>query len=154
MERNGTKKVFLIFFVFVIFLSGCAPQVDKQGISEIAMEQNPIFRTDGIVSYGQDVLDAYNQNEWVDVIVTMKDESNITIQGSKEERRNLMMERIIWFEVRTKEVLSNLTREDFELKRKHSESFRGNLSKKGFQKIVQDKRIEAVYLNNVPPPRI
>ncbi len=93
------------------------------------------------VQYDAAIADAFVVNKSGEVLVGiyLKDESGL----SKDSERNA------WFSVRTDDVLVNLTEEDFRMFRKSSDGFNGYITKQGFDKLINDSRIDAIYIGIV-----
>jgi len=105
--------------------------------------------SDANVSYDSEILDRFQSSEWVDVLVDLKDYSNITVTGNKEERKELSRQRDIWFKPKIDEAFAALSEDEFNLVRKTSRGFRGEVTKKGLDKLINDTRISAVYFNGI-----
>jgi|GEM_PF-5690861 len=101
------------------------------------------------------ILTVFEQNQtWVSVIIALLDNSNITVQGTKEERRNLSNQRADWFRVVEEIIVSNLSNSDIRNIRKHVGAFDAEISRQGFDKLANDTRIEKVILNYGGSPSI
>ena len=128
--------LFTVVFLLGVFLSGCKLAVDKeQNISEEGKIDKEIIEAN--VSYDSQILEEFKINEWVNVIIKLKDDSNI-IDISEKNR---------WFEPRREEVLATLSENEFKLGRRSSRGFHGEINKKGFDKLLRDKRVDAIYWN-------
>ena len=96
-----------------------------------------------------EVLGAFNDEEWVFVIVRLEDNSNIEITGTKEERRDLINQRDEWFKSKIDGVLSTLSEDEIGDTGKLSTGFGGTITRRGFDKLVNDPRIKSISLVNV-----
>lgn len=103
------------------------------------------------VEYESKVLKEFNSGEsWVDIKVDLRDTSDIIINGTKDERRGLLRQKDEWFVPVIDDVLSTLSKNEFNLTRKTTGGFRGKITKQGFDKLINDARVESVYYGFVP----
>ena len=112
-----------------------------------------------ITFYDPEILEAFNNltprfgvkiinnQTWILVIVDLRDNSNITVIGTTEERRALSRQKDEWFQPVINEVLSTLSEDEFDDIRTSLRSFSGHISKKGFNKLVNDPRITAIHMD-------
>ena len=95
------------------------------------------------------ILEEFNENSEVAVVVEVKDSSGITINREdgieQQEFKKLKKKEIL--ENKTKFVLSTLSKSDFKLKRKLplGNGFGGNITKKGFEKLVNNPDVKFVW---------
>jgi hypothetical protein len=101
-----------------------------------------------------EILKAFDNQTWVSVFVVPVDNSNITVQGTNEERRNLSNQRAEWFRLAEEIIISNLSSTNIQNVRKHIGSFDAEISRQGLDDLVNDKRIEKVILNYGGSPSI
>ena len=98
------------------------------------------------------ILAAFEQNQtWVRVDVILADSSNITIHGTKEERRNLSMQRDEWLRSMAVKILFTLSENESKNINEIVGAFSIDVTREGFDKLSTDSRISAIALAyNVP----
>lgn len=119
------KKLLIVMIFIGILISGCAKQIVE-------------------AQYDPEIPGALNENKQLPILVRLKDDSGIEINGSKEERRNLQMQRDKWFEQNINDVLLTLPEKEFNLTSKRSDGFSGWITKKGFERLVKDSRVNSI----------
>jgi len=107
----------------------------------------PLYVLAQEVQYDSSILQQFDDDEWVRVIVVIRDESNIIITGTDEERKNLTYLKLEWFKPVIEEIIQNLTNEEFVVSNRMSFGFHGHISKTGFSKLINDYRLKGIYLN-------
>ena len=110
-------------------------------VGEVANETN------STVEYDPAILDAFNNQSWVNVIVRLVDNSNITITSTKEEKTELIRQRDGWFEPKIDEVLSTLSEDEFVSLRKLSNGFGGSITIEGFDKLINNPAVSEIQLD-------
>ncbi len=95
--------------------------------------------------YDPEILDAFDNKTWVSVLVRLADNSNITITGTKEERRAISRQRDEWFKPVIDEVLATLSETEFKLSSKRFDGFSGEITKEGFTKLLKDERVGVIH---------
>ena len=110
-----------------------------------------VLVSDANVSYESEIVDGFEDSGLVSVIVEIKDITNITIsrndpvelQNMKDEERKKILSNI------TNSVLLTLSEDEFKIRNKESHFFSGNITEKGFDKLILDERIGNIYFNGV-----
>ncbi len=139
----GVMLLFLLIPISVLITSCSSGELVP--IYHAQMNQSVNCETN--VTFDSEILDALETQSKVRAIIILKDNSRITIEGTKEERGNLLKQRDDWFEPRIDEILSSLFVEEFILIRRTSDGFFGEMSKNGLEKLVCDNRISAIYMD-------
>lgn len=153
METKGKFWVIGIFVlsIFLInFVSAESVEVSDVGVeydSElIEIYNNLTFaeqnRLHNATNY--ETLKIINNEVWLKVIVRLKDNSGIIVEGTKEERKELIEQKEEWFKPRIDEVLSTLSEKDIRVAGKSSDGFDGLISEEGFEKLINDDRIKEI----------
>ena len=101
------------------------------------------------LEYDSSIIKKFEEENqtWVWVIVSLKDDSNIVLDGTQEERKNLSRQKSIWFEGKIEEIINSLFDEEFEPTGSNDRGFSGKITREGFDKLINDSRIKDVYLN-------
>ena len=89
-------------------------------------------------------LEVINDEVWLKVIVRLKDNSNIDITGTKEEKVDLIKQKEEWFEPRINNVLDTLSEDDVKEVRRHSDGFGALLSEEGFDKLINNEDVRKI----------
>ena len=76
--------------------------------------------------------------------VVLKDNSEIEIIGNKSEKRDLVNQRVEWFEKETEKFLSSFSNENILDINTNSGGFSALVSKEGFEELIKDNRIEKI----------
>lgn len=97
-----------------------------------------------ILSIDPEIYGAFNESEWVSVIVRLEDKSGINVTGTKQERRELLRQRDEWFKPVIDEVLAILNENEFKLQAKLSTGFGGEITREGFDKLVNNSVVERI----------
>lgn len=79
-----------------------------------------------------------------EVIVRLKDNSGIVVEGSIEEKKKLMKQRDEWFKPIVEEVLSTLSEDEFRSYGKSSDGFGGQITKEGVDKLIKNKNVRKI----------
>ncbi|MEK6937639.1 MAG: hypothetical protein AABX04_01205 [Nanoarchaeota archaeon] len=136
-------KVKILFFgmlvLGILFVSGCT----EQSIFSFTK-----------VTYDKVILEEFSKTEWVPVLVRLKDNSDIKIEGTKEQRVALSKQRDEWFKPVIDEVLSTLSKKEFELAHKRFDGFSGKITKEGFQKLLNNPAVKEIIWEKGPFPHI
>ena len=100
-------------------------------------------------------LEIVNNKTWIDVIIKVKDFSNITISGKdsieiqkvKDQQRNKIFNDV------TNSILLTLSEEDFRYKDRtiSGRTFFGYVTEEGFNKLLNNSNIRAIYLEEYIP---
>ena len=89
-------------------------------------------------------LELINNEVWLKVIIRLKDNSNIDITGTKEEKVDLIKQKEEWFEPRINNVLDTLSEDDVKEVRRHSDGFGALLSEEGFDKLINNEDVRKI----------
>jgi len=102
------------------------------------------------VQYEKKILNELENSKWIDVIIKVKDFSNITISGKdsieiqkvKDQQRNKIFNDV------TNSILLTLSEEDFRYKDRtiSGRTFFGYVTEEGFNKLLNNSNIRAIYL--------
>ena len=131
------KGILIILLIIVLFSLSFVNAVE------------PVNETNISVEYDLEILEAFDNQTKAGVKVELNDNSNITITGTKEERKELLKQKDKWFEPVTDEVLAELSEDEFILQRESLRGFSGEITKEGFDKLINDTRVKAIYLDKV-----
>ncbi|MFH0831878.1 MAG: hypothetical protein V1886_03370 [archaeon] len=156
MENSkNIKKVYLAlsFLIAIIFFLAISNGVYAQRGNETANETiNQTEQNNSTLPYiDQEILRAFENSTWVRVLVRLVDNSNIIIEGTKEERKNLSSQRDLFLNLQLEEFLSNILENETKNIRKHIGEFTADMTKEGFNKIVNDSRINEILLSYTAP---
>ncbi len=153
------KKKILIPFLFLIFFGSFI--VTAQNINSDS-ERNPLVGTSDTwtigssnksefsasgVKYDQEIVDKFFYYDRVYVLVTLRDNSKIIFEGTKEERREQLQSQDYWFEQEISKILLNLSEKEFTFDRKLPRGFGGLITQEGFENLKNNSKIEAIELN-------
>ena len=94
------------------------------------------------------LLEAFESNELVNVIVELKDESGIEVVGTKEERRALIFEIDDWFKPRVSEVAEDYAARGVNITKERSRSFTAVIDEEELLVLLDDPRIYTVHYNS------
>jgi hypothetical protein len=128
-------KLFVFFTLFGIFLFP----------TSVLGETNASNYT---AEYDAGILEAFKNDTWVPVLVRLVDNSNITITGTKDERRVLSKQVYDWFQPVIDEVLGTLSGDEFRLIGKRSDGFEGYVTKEGFDKLLVNAAVRKIIWSN------
>lgn len=92
------------------------------------------------------ILPVFENQTRVDVLVRLIDISNITIEGTFEERRNLLIKRNEILAPALDNFLSNLAADDVIVTFKHTGEFTAQVTKEGFELLSNDPRVKEIWL--------
>ena len=110
----------------------------------------PIFdkrAVDNTTPYTDSVLKSFQNNSMVQLIVRLKDKSQLGIKGTKEEKRELLRQRDEWFKENTQEFLSNLSDDNIHILSNISDGFVAMVTKEGFDELVNNRQVMSVNLD-------
>src|SRR3989344_2000552 len=147
------KKIFLIMPIFFFFLFSFGTVVAEPAFSKadvrydydaLEIMDNLILAREVLNESTFPYLEIFDNNVWINVIVRLKDKSNISITGSKEEKINLLSQREEWFEPKVDNVLSSLSKNEFKLQHKLVNGFSGWTTLEGYNKLISNPLIEKV----------
>lgn len=126
-------------------------QLDIGG--SIALDENiSVYTVEHTVDYDPEILEAFYNQTQVSIIVRLKDNSNITVIGSKDERRALSRQRDEWFKPVREEVLATLSETEFELSSRLFNGFSGTITREGFDKLLNNTAVRKIIWDNTPLP--
>ena len=106
------------------------------------------------VEYDPEILEEFNNQTWVPVLVRLVDNSNITVTGSKDERRALSRQIYEWFKPVREEVLAALSEAEFNLSGRRFNGFSGTITREGFDKLLNNTAVREIIWSNMPPPQL
>lgn len=92
------------------------------------------------------VITELENQTWVSVSVLLRDNSNITLTGTKEERRNLSIQRDAWFRLELDKILTTFSENETRNVHKHITSLDVEITKQGFDRLANDTRIASIGL--------
>ncbi|MEA2036033.1 MAG: hypothetical protein U9O94_00885 [Nanoarchaeota archaeon] len=125
-----------------IDLTGRAYQAtDCRCIANVCVNKN------NVAEYDQEILGQFEKNEMVSVIIRLKDNSNITIKGTTEERKAKLKQKEEWFKPIVDEFVSELPENKFELRSKLSNGFSGKITQDEYLRLFQNPMVESIGLN-------
>ena len=81
---------------------------------------------------------------WANVIIELKDNSGVEVIGNKSERRELINQKLKWFEPVIKEFVSNLSGSYFRDIKISSEGFGAWVIEEGIEEIMENSRIDKI----------
>jgi hypothetical protein len=94
------------------------------------------------------IVEEFNNQTWVRVIVDLKDNSGINVTGTKEERTNLSRQIDEWFKPIVDDMYNMFSEDEFII-RKSLRGLSGQISEKGFNKLIKDVRVKYVHMDAV-----
>ena len=103
-----------------------------------------ILVSDAGVQYDSSIIGRFENQSSVTISVKLRDESNIIINGTFEERDVLINQKGDWFNSTITEFLSNFSKEEFNLTGVSTRGFRGNITQKGFNELLKDSRVSLI----------
>jgi hypothetical protein len=127
------KKIILISIIVLLSFNFVNAQTLTSGVG---------------VEYDAELKGQFLLNEWVYVTVDIKDTSNITTpHRTSPDFKEKITERTIFLTNISDSVLSTLSEDEFKLKGKITSGlgFSGNITKKGFNKLLNDTRVRKIY---------
>lgn len=141
MAKMFVESVKLIFSVLVLGLFL---------VSFVSASNLLVGTSDSGVQYDKEILGQFLISDWVHVTIKVHDFSNIIIdyqEDSVEVQTEKDNQRWDVYRNTSESVLSTLSEEEFQLKSKSEfgRSFSGNITKEGFDKLLQDERVKHIY---------
>ncbi|MFH0831877.1 MAG: S8 family serine peptidase [archaeon] len=97
------------------------------------------------------IMKAFENQSEVRILVRLIGTSNITITGTKEQRRELSAQRDQLLRLTVEDFLTNYSENETKNIRKHIGEFTADMTKEGFNKIVNDSRINEILLSYTAP---
>ena len=105
------------------------------------------------VKYETEILSEFESKVWIDVIIDIKDLSNITIsnkdsieiQIEKDKQRNKFFNNI------TESILDTLSNDKFRYKDKTDRTIFGYITEEGFDELLNNPNIKSIYLEKYVP---
>lgn len=149
------KKVVILFTILFMFIILVSAQEKGEGGEPAPVLCNASDGGGGgiisneTIKYDSEILEELNKTSEVRVIVKLKDNSNITVIGTKEERRALLKQIDEWFKPVIDEVLTNISEDEFKLIKKSSNGFSGYITEEGFDKLIKDEKVKSIYLDKI-----
>ena len=96
-------------------------------------------------------LQIIDDKVWAKVLVNIKDNSGIEYSGTKEERLEQSKQRDKWFEPIIQEALDGITKTEIKNINKGFSGFGALVTKKAFEELISDDRIEKVIWSQYGP---
>ena len=156
-KKKRYNKIYLVCILFIfLFTSINAEQVNSnkfvKGDSSLPSIFGNINSANNLISQPNFIgLQIINNTLWANVFVTIKDTSGIILVGTKEEKREWVNRKIELMTKETEKVLNDYSGQNFILLGKTSGSFGMKVTKEGFDKLINDLRIEEVsWVQNKP----
>jgi hypothetical protein len=121
MEKQNAFIFGIVFLIGILLISFIGAEINKNNCTEVSC-----FSDVG-VEYENDVLNAFNNSEWVPVIIEIPSQNNSLINN----------------------ILSNLSGSEFQLKEKllGDYPFAGNITQAGFDKLLKNPDVKSIYLS-------
>jgi len=150
------KQIFFVCLIFGLFLTGFVDSdmtnssvgvdydskigdlFDNQTLVEQVMENIDL-----------ELLEISDGQIWIKVLVELKDYSGIVVTGTKEERKILSRQKDEWFSQAIDEFFSTLSENERQNLKKDSIGFDGKITKNTFNKLVQEDRIKAIFMDMI-----
>lgn len=117
-------------------------------INFLSSKHNELRRT--YIEHQWIIKEFIKGEEFVPIRVTLRDDSGIIIEGSKEERRNLSKQKEDWYEPVIDEFYQSLP-DEFKEKRKVLYGVNGKVTKKMYLMLLFDWRIEKIIARRAGP---
>ena len=89
-----------------------------------------------VPSYDPKIVDAFDNQTWIRVVVVIRDTSNITLTGTTEERRNLLIEKDAWFSREIDDLFKEFQDTQIRDLRKRSGGFGADITKEEFYFLI------------------
>ena len=145
---NNMKSGMFVLVGFFVLLGF----VGAEDVIELnTLDNNPtIGVSDGGVEYDGELIGQFFLSKWIHVMVDAKDFSNITINYKEDSVEiQTMKDNQRWeiYRNTSNAVLSTLSKDEFRLKQKSEFGvfFSGNITKEGFDKLLNDTRVRKIY---------
>lgn len=106
------------------------------------------------VEYDSEILKEFRTKSEVQVLVRLRDDSNIIIEGTKEERQELSKQQYEWFKPVIAEVLTTFPPTKVKDIRKRFDGFSATVTEEGFYLLRDNPAIREIILVNTPPPEL
>jgi hypothetical protein len=100
------------------------------------------------VQYDSSIVDKFNNGSLAVLVgVDIKDNSGIIVEGTKEQRDDLIEQKEDWKRNKTQEVFETLSGEEIVLRLGKIDigGFEGNITKTGFEKLVNNSDVREIY---------
>lgn len=133
--KNVNRMLMIFILVGVVLVTGCTEQFSVKQ-DKIGTNVTDIIPT---VKYGPEIIEAFDSQEEVRVIVRMRENPNTTT--TTEERSAFL--------IRIDLVLSELSDDEFKLVRKYWDGFSGIITRKGFDKLINNTEINEIYFDTI-----
>jgi subtilisin family serine protease len=149
MDKKDLYYLFIftiiIFFIETVLANPLSSKADVKYDSDSINFLSNITLVNEILNKSNfSSLEIYNNQVWLNVIVRLKDNSNIEIQGIKEEKINLLMQKENWFNPQVDKILSSLYENEFKLEHKLTNGFSGWINLEGYNKLISNSLIKEV----------
>lgn len=100
------------------------------------------------IHYDSGILEAFKTQTEVRVIVRLKDNSGITITGTKEEKIELLRQRDEWFKPIIEDVLATLPETEIRDVRRLSDGFGGYVTEEGFEILLKNSHVKKIIYSS------
>ena len=159
-EKREFKPLMLaVYFLLIIFLTimlVSANQINKKDFVKYNPRVLDVFENQ---SYAKKLinqadfigLQIIDDKVWAKVLVNIKDNSGIEYSGTKEERLEQSKQRDKWFEPIIQEALDGITKTEIKNINKGFSGFGALVTKKAFEELISDDRIEKVIWSQYGP---
>lgn len=124
-----TQAVLVLVVLFSLFAIRCT---DKTHTSSAG------------VQYDSKIFREFWTNSEVHVLVRLVDNSNITIEGTNDERAAKLVQRDEWFKPVIDEVLSTLPESEIRDVSRRSNGFSGYITKQGFDILLDNPHVRKI----------
>jgi len=142
------QKIFISFIlVFCLLISShiYAADLNKENLFEDNEDLGYSISGAG-VKYDNGIENKFFYKDRVYVSVTIRDNSGIVYNGTKEERHEQWEIQNEWYKNEINKITDTLNEDEFTLYRKNPVSFSGFITNKGFEKLKNMEDIEAIEL--------
>jgi len=162
IEKSGVKRAVIgaIVLFIVLFIS---PHLDAQDMTPFVKHDKQLLETFNDFSHAESIandehligVEIIDNEVWARVGVLLRDNSGVIIEGTKEERRELVNQKVAWMRNETTRLLSNLSMEGIkDIRIKNSGGFGALISLDGLNELINDKRIEEIIWSKYKPELI
>ena len=151
-------KLFFMVLIEIIFLSlfaNASTLISDSGVkydSSLPSIFEDINFANNLISQPNFIgLKIIDNEVWAKVSISIKDTSGIILVGTKEEKRELVNQQIEWANKEVQNILFNLSSEDIKEINQVSGGLFSLISKKGFNKLINNDRIDQISWNQYKP---
>ena len=160
MKKQG------LFFVSYLFLSVFCASVFVNA-ETLTSEANVSYNSDLVMAfedndYAQELMSQTNfiglkivdDEVWARISIVLKDNSGIDVVGTKEERRELVDQKIEWTNSEAEKFLNDFPGEHIKELRKNSGGFSGLISQEGLEILLESPEIDYISWSQYKPELI